>query len=144
MAVVVTVAKGYDLGYIWKTQGQQQASAGCRHDAQIMPRTTQVQHRADGDGERVVRAAALASPFGHRRRHLRADRAVFLKYFRGNAELLRRRSLSPAAVDAVDRSCSSRHSVKNGDVLIRYSKLQSYPDPARVVEISSSSLAVSS
>ncbi len=27
MAVVVTVAKGYDLGYIWKTQGQQ-ASAG--------------------------------------------------------------------------------------------------------------------
>ena len=26
MAVVVTVAKGYDLGYIWKTQGQ--ASAG--------------------------------------------------------------------------------------------------------------------
>ena len=22
MAVVVTVAKGYDLGYIWKTQGQ--------------------------------------------------------------------------------------------------------------------------
>jgi TrwC relaxase len=27
LAVVVTVAKGYDLGYIWKTQGQQ-ASAG--------------------------------------------------------------------------------------------------------------------
>jgi hypothetical protein len=26
LAVVVTVAKGYDLGYIWKTQGQ--ASAG--------------------------------------------------------------------------------------------------------------------
>ena len=25
--MVVTVAKGYDLGYIWKTQGQQ-ASAG--------------------------------------------------------------------------------------------------------------------
>ena len=25
MAVVVTVAKGYDLGYIWKTQGQARA-----------------------------------------------------------------------------------------------------------------------
>ena len=25
MAVVVTVAKGYDLGYIWKTQGQASA-----------------------------------------------------------------------------------------------------------------------
>ena len=25
MAVVVTVAKGYDLGYIWKTQGQANA-----------------------------------------------------------------------------------------------------------------------
>ena len=28
MAVVVTVAKGYDLGYIWKTQGETTAGHG--------------------------------------------------------------------------------------------------------------------
>ena len=30
MAVVVTVAKGYDLGYVWKNQGQRESQAQSR------------------------------------------------------------------------------------------------------------------
>ena len=30
MAVVVTVAKGYDLGYVWKNQGQRERQAQSR------------------------------------------------------------------------------------------------------------------
>lgn len=63
-------------------------------------------------------------------------------------ELLRRRSLPPpptgAAAAARDRSESPRQPVKNGDVFILYSKLQSKPDPARVVELSANNLLVMS
>ena len=49
MAVVVTVAKGYDLGYIWKTQGQ--ASAG-RTPGGYYINAAQAGNRPGGGGAR--------------------------------------------------------------------------------------------
>ena len=53
MAVVVTVAKGYDLGYVWKNQGQREHQP--ENGVGVVPR------EAEGDGhtdKRIDNAAA--------------------------------------------------------------------------------------
>ena len=52
MAVVVTVAKGYDLGYIWKTQGAGQRRAHAPAAITSTPRRPGNRPGGGGDRER--------------------------------------------------------------------------------------------